>query len=114
MVPKIPFRRNRAMGISMARDTPDDHEDDLVGALERARYSRRRIGAVSWRIWLDAEGDGRVIEQFVVASWSDHLRQHERVTRHDQARLEEIRAMTDPQRPTTVTHWVTPRPRFRT
>ena len=83
--------------------------DDLLAALEDTRFSRRRTGASSWRVWQDAADQNRIIEQFVVASWSEHLRQHERVTVRDQRRLDSIRAMTDPDHPTTVTHWVTPR-----
>ncbi len=85
-------------------------EDDLHAALAGSRFSRRRTGAISWRVWRDAEQGTRFIEQFVVASWPEHLRQHERVTRRDQQRFDRIRAMTDPNRPTTVTHWLTPQP----
>jgi MFS family permease len=84
------------------------HEGALVEALRAGRYARRRTGAVGWRVWRDASNPGRVLEQFVVASWDDHLRQHERVSVRDQQRLEEIEAMTDPGRPTTVTHWLAP------
>jgi MFS family permease len=83
-------------------------EDQLLAELRDARFSRRRTGASSWRVWRDAGDPGRILEQFIVASWQEHLRQHERVTGRDQQRLERIRAMTDPARPTTVTHWVTP------
>jgi quinol monooxygenase YgiN len=82
--------------------------DELVAALRDARYSRRRTGAVSWRVWQDAADPDLIVEQFVVASWTDHLRQHERVTRRDADRLTKIRAMTDPDRPVVVSHWVTP------
>jgi Transmembrane secretion effector len=47
----------------------------------------------------------------VVASWDEHLRQHERVTRRDQGRLDRVRELTDPAHPVTVTHWLTPNPR---
>ena len=83
-------------------------EQDLVDALYAGRHARRRTGAVSWRVWRGAADPGRVLEQFVVGSWDEHLRQHERVSRRDQQRLDEIRAMTDPGRPTTVTHWLAP------
>ena len=58
--------------------------------------------------WRDASDPGRILEQFVVASWDEHLRQHERVTQRDQARLDRVRALTDPDHPVTVTHWLTP------
>jgi predicted MFS family arabinose efflux permease len=85
-------------------------EQDLVAALYAGRYARRRTGAVSWRVWRDAADPGRVLEQFVVGSWDEHLRQHERVSLHDQQRLDEITAMTDPSRPATVTHWLAAQP----
>jgi MFS family permease len=81
-------------------------ERDLEQALYAGRYARRRTGAVRWHVWRDASDPGHVLEQFVVGSWNDHLRQHERVSVRDQQRLVEIVAMTDPQRPATVTHWL--------
>ncbi len=83
-------------------------EQELVAALYAGRLARRRTGAISWRVWRDAADSGRVLEQFVVGSWDQHLRQHERVSRRDQQRLDQIRAMTDPDQPTTVTHWLAP------
>jgi MFS family permease len=83
-------------------------ERDLVEALYAGRHARRRTGAVSWRVWRDAVDPGHVLEQFVVGSWEEHLRQHERVSLRDQQRLEQISSMTDPSRPTTVTHWLAP------
>jgi len=84
--------------------------DELLAALEAARFSRRRTGAIDWRVLQDAAEPRRIVEQFVVASWPEHLRQHERVTERDQGRLNAIRALTDPGHPTTVTHWLTPQP----
>jgi MFS family permease len=83
-------------------------EDELLAALQDARFSRRRTGASSWRAWQDSNQASRILEQFVVASWDEHLRQHARVTVRDQARYDAIRAMTDPAHPTAVTHWLTP------
>jgi hypothetical protein len=87
------------------RPTPG-REQDLVDALYAGRYARRRTGAVSWHVWRDATDPGRILEQFVVGSWDEHLRQHERASHRDQERLDEIKAMTDPGQPTTVTHWL--------
>jgi len=81
---------------------------DLLAALQDARFSRRRTGASAWRVWQDAADPDRIVEQFVVTSWDEHLRQHDRVTGRDQERFDKIRAMTDPAHPTTITHWLTP------
>jgi MFS family permease len=86
----------------------DGQEAGLLAALRDTRFSRRRTGASEWRVWQDAADPARIVEQFVVASWEEHLRQHSRITIRDQARLDQVRAMTDPGRPAVVTHWVTP------
>ena len=81
-------------------------EEDLITALRQTRFSRRRTGATSWRAWTDSGNPSRVLEQFVVASWDEHLRQHERVTKRDQERLDRVRQMIDPAHSLTVTHWL--------
>jgi hypothetical protein len=81
-------------------------ENELITALRGTRLSRRRTSATCWRAWRDASEPSRILEQFVVASWDEHLRQHQRVTKRDQARLDRVREMTDPARPETVTHWL--------
>ncbi len=80
----------------------------FVAELYDARFSRRRTGASSWRMWRDASDPQRHVEQFVVASWQEHLRQHERVSVRDRARLERIAAMSQEGRAPRVTHWLTP------
>jgi MFS family permease len=85
-------------------------EAQVIDKLYAGRYARRRTGAVSWRIWVDAADRGRVLEQFVVGSWDEHLRQHARVSVRDEQRLHEITAMTEPGQPPTVTHWLAAQP----
>jgi hypothetical protein len=83
-------------------------ELELLEALRAGRHARRRTGAVSWRVWSDSADPGHVLEQFVVGSWDEHLRQHERVSQRDQQRLDDVRALTDSSRPVRVTHWLAP------
>lgn len=84
-----------------------DHEA-FVRALRGFRYARRRTGAVSWRMWADAADPDRYVEQFVVGSWDEHERQHDRVSVRDQQRLQAIWDLTDPDSPPVVTHWLSP------
>jgi hypothetical protein len=81
-------------------------EDQLMPGLQQTKNSRRCTGAVSWQAWHDASDPGRVLEEFVVASWDGHLRQHERATKREQAHLERVRELTDPDHPVTVTRWL--------
>ena len=83
-------------------------EDELLAALRGSRISPRRTGASSWRAWQDSGEASRILEQFVVASWDEHLLQHSRVTTRDQHRYDAIRAMTAQGHPAAVTHWLTP------
>ena len=85
-------------------------EDQLMAALQGTKNARRRTGATAWRTWQDASDPGRILEQFVVASWDEHLRQHERVTRRDQDHIDRVRELADPARPVTVTHWLAASP----
>ncbi|GAA3104459.1 hypothetical protein GCM10010464_79600 [Pseudonocardia yunnanensis] len=88
----------------------DGADEELLGALRDVRSGRRRSGATAWRVWQDAAEPHRIVEQFVVASWEAHLRQHERVSERDQNRLARVWAMSDPDRPPAVTHWLAAQP----
>ncbi len=56
----------------------------FVATLDELSHERRRDGAYAWGLFEDAAQPGRYLEYFLVASWLEHLRQHERVTRADQ------------------------------
>jgi hypothetical protein len=45
--------------------------------------TRRRDGAYRWGIFRDTEVADRYLEIFLVNSWAEHLRQHERQTQAD-------------------------------
>ena len=54
--------------------------DRFVPAMEELGRIRRRDGAYRWGIYADLERPGSYLETFVVDSWSEHLRQHGRLT----------------------------------
>jgi MFS family permease len=64
------------------RIAPQDREPFLA-ALEKLGHERRRDGAYAWGVFEDAAVEGRMLETFLVESWLEHLRQHERVTNAD-------------------------------
>jgi len=75
---------------------PDDQLDELLAGLAAVRRIRLRTGAVSWRSYRDAEQPDRVLEQFTVPSWEEHLRQHSgRLTGADQQNLDRVRALSN-------------------
>ena len=64
------------------RIRPEDRARFLE-AIAKLEHSRRRDGAFAWGVFEDAAEAGRMIETFLVESWMEHLRQHERVTNAD-------------------------------
>jgi MFS family permease len=64
------------------RIDPSDREQFLA-AMDQLGYERRRNGAYGWGVFEDSANEGRMLETFLVESWLEHLRQHERVTKAD-------------------------------
>ena len=75
-------------------------------AMQYMRRIRRRDGAIRWGLFEDAASPGRYIETFVVESWAEHLRQHERVTVSDREIEERAFAFHLGDGPPHVTHWI--------
>jgi quinol monooxygenase YgiN len=75
------------------RIDPKDREAFLA-ALTRLARTRRRDGGYSWGVFQDTAQPGRFVETYLVDSWLDHLRQHERVTRADQSIQERVSSFT--------------------
>lgn len=58
-------------------------EEQFLAAIRAQAAERYRDGAYQWGVQQDAERRERYLEWFLVSSWTEHLRQHERVTHHD-------------------------------
>jgi len=55
----------------------------FVAAMQEYGRVRRRDGASRWSVFRDLEHADVYLETFLVPSWAEHLRQHERFTRGD-------------------------------
>ena len=55
----------------------------FIQAMHKYGRVRRRDGAYRWGIFRDLETPDRYVETFLVNSWAEHLRQHERSTTAD-------------------------------
>jgi len=77
----------------------------FLQALDKVERERRRDGAYAWCVFEDAAEEGRMIETFLVESWTEHLRQHERVTNADRL-IEEKVLHFDIHGPPRVTHLI--------
>lgn len=83
---------------------PSDRKRFLA-AVERLGRERGRDGAYAWGIFEDTAKEGRFVETFLVKSWLEHLRQHERVTNADRVLQKTIRDFLRGGEP-IVTHFI--------
>ncbi len=60
-----------------------EHVAGFLRAMQKYGRIRHRDGAKWWGIFRDIEHADLYLETFLVASWAEHLRQHERFTRGD-------------------------------
>lgn len=81
--------------------------EPLLTALRRLRHERLRDGAYRWSIFEDAAAPGKFLETFLVDSWLEHLRQHERVTKADDIHQQYIQKLLSGE--PKVTHFITPK-----
>src|SRR6266850_4572565 len=80
--------------------------DAFVEAIRDLEPIRRRDGAVTWAVYQDPGRNGRYVESFIVESWLEHLRQHERATVGDRTVQERIRRFHIAGTPPSVTHLI--------
>lgn len=78
----------------------------FLAAMQALRGSRRRGGAYAWGVFEDAAAPDRYLECFVVESWLDHLRQHDRVTASDRAAQDAVLRFHRGQARPPVVHWL--------
>jgi MFS family permease len=89
------------------RIDPKDREAFLT-ALDGLAHERRRDGAYAWGVFEDTGEPGRMVETFLIESWLEHMRQHERVTKADRIRQEQLLRFV--REMPKVTHLITAEP----
>lgn len=73
-------------------------------AMRGIRNYRLRDGAIQWGLYVNMENQKKYTECFVVASWLEHLRQHERVTMSDRDIEQKARQYHIGKKPPKVSH----------
>jgi MFS family permease len=81
-----------------------ENRQALLAALERLAHERRRDGAYFWEVFQDTAHPERILETFLVDSWLEHLRQHQRVTRADRMFEENVDRLA--REAPRVTHYI--------
>lgn len=97
-----------AMVIVEYRIDPPDQKA-FLGLLVAFSKERMRDGATRWDITQSVEAPELWIETFHLPSWSEHLAQHDRVTRSDRGLQEEIKALDHHDDGPLVRHYLKPK-----
>jgi MFS family permease len=72
------------------RLAPAVSRDAFLNAVSRLGRERGRDGAYGWGIYTDSADANIFMETFLVESWMEHMRQHERVTNADRTLQEQV------------------------
>ena len=80
--------------------------DAFAEAMRKVGRVRRRTGATRWGLFRDPASPDRFLETFLVSSWEEHLRQHQRVTATDRAVEDAARALAEESGAPVATHYV--------
>jgi MFS family permease len=90
--------------VTLAYRVEADAVDAFLAGMTGVRRVRRRTGARRWSLYRDTSDPDCFLETFVVDSWEEHLRQHQRVTATDQQLTAVVRPYlsSGPQ----ITHYV--------
>lgn len=80
--------------------------DEFTRAARRFREQRLRDGALDWHLMVDSSNPRRHVEYFMVESWLEHLRQHERVTMADKELQDHLNSFHAGPEPPRVSHFL--------
>lgn len=66
--------------VTVAYRVPESGHAEFATMMRRVERDRRRSGAEQWGLFRDLADTDLFLETFVVATWAEHLRQHQRRT----------------------------------
>ena len=78
----------------------------FVEAMRDLERVRRRDGAYRWGLYRDPDDPRRFLETFLVESWAEHMRQHERVIWSDRAVEQRAFSLAEGGAATAISHLV--------
>jgi hypothetical protein len=92
--------------VTLEYHVPEENAEEFAERMRKVGRVRRRTGARRWGLWRDPADPMRFLETFLVESWEEHLRQHQRVTATDRRVEDEARELADDVSAPVATHYV--------
>ncbi|HUX78469.1 MAG TPA: MFS transporter [Alphaproteobacteria bacterium] len=83
-----------------------DQIDDFSCVMKSLRRIRLRDGAFFWNLFQDIEDRKKFIECFMIESWLEHLRQHERISISDHQIIGQAGSFHEGKDPPRVSHFI--------
>ncbi len=83
-----------------------EQRDAFLRAIHSIEPTRRRNGAINWRVFRDLGEDGRFVERFVIQSWAEYVRLRTRMTVTDRQIQDRIEKMQRPGVPVRVSRLI--------
>src|SRR5204863_9131452 len=98
---------HRPVLISIEYHVPEANHEKFREEMQRLGRSRRRTGAERWSLYQDAHDPNRFVENFLVGSWEEHIRQlAERQTALDIGIQQRVLALTTDGKATPAQHLI--------
>ena len=79
--------------IQLSYQVGEQHRVPFITEMQKLRVARQRNGGYNWTLMQSAEAPNTFVETWFEASWTDHLRHHERVNGEDRKLQDYIRSM---------------------
>ncbi|MEQ8824860.1 MAG: MFS transporter [Filomicrobium sp.] len=92
--------------IQVTYQVDNAQQPGFIRLMDDLAHARRRNGGYAWTLMQDAADKQTFIETWFEASWVDHLRHHERVTKADQELQERLSALTQGNEKPKVCHYL--------
>jgi MFS family permease len=64
--------------VTLTYRVPEESASAFTAAMQPVARSRRRTGALRWELYRDGADPTRFVESYLVATWAEHLHQHDR------------------------------------
>ena len=85
---------------------PDESLDDFLEVMREVRLARLKTGGSRWQLYQELGGEGAYSETFIVPSWEEHLKQHERIDDETVAAIRRARQLDASESGPTARHFL--------
>lgn len=96
----------RPVLVVIDRRIDPQREEEFLTAVRPLKMLRLRDGAIRWNLFRDVTDQNHFIESFIVESWIEYLRQHERFTVSDREIEERVNAFHVGEGPPETHHFI--------